>query len=405
MIGWKTTPSTNVEQDAGNQMAQVRLGDVLRGERATLGKSLLDVQRDLRIKATYIAAIENADLSAFDAPSFAAGYVRSYARYLKIDADWAYERFCAETGYAPTHGLGSGAVARDRMNAFAGTDMRVGGLSSLGNGPMLGQHRSGGTTIDLRALGSVAVLVALVCGLGYGAYSVLQEVQRVHLAPIDQAPAVVAQLDPLENVAPVAPEKQAALDVLPATPVTDGLAGERMFRPEALDAPVLVSRDGPIAAIDPKSLGAVTPSFTDGGVQTAEAEGLPAGMGLSPVQVLGADAAEVEVIAVRPSWVRVQGADGAVIFEKVLNAGERFALPKLEEAPTLRTGESGAIYFAVNGQAYGPAGERGAVTKNIALSAEALTSTYQAADLAADADLAKFVNVADASATIAPPAQ
>ncbi|CAN0603690.1 unnamed protein product, partial [Ectocarpus sp. 12 AP-2014] len=28
------------------------LGDVMRGERATLGKSLLDVQRELKIKAT-----------------------------------------------------------------------------------------------------------------------------------------------------------------------------------------------------------------------------------------------------------------------------------------------------------------------------------------------------------------
>mgnify|MGYP007121940889 FL=1 len=28
---------------------ELRLGDIMRGERATLGKSLLDVQRDLRI--------------------------------------------------------------------------------------------------------------------------------------------------------------------------------------------------------------------------------------------------------------------------------------------------------------------------------------------------------------------
>ena len=38
----------------------IALGDELRGERATLGKTLLDIQRDLRIKAAYIAAIEDA---------------------------------------------------------------------------------------------------------------------------------------------------------------------------------------------------------------------------------------------------------------------------------------------------------------------------------------------------------
>ena len=58
------------------------LGDELRGERATLGKTLLDIQRDLRIKAAYIAAIEDAKPEVFPNPSFIAGYVRSYARYL-----------------------------------------------------------------------------------------------------------------------------------------------------------------------------------------------------------------------------------------------------------------------------------------------------------------------------------
>ena len=41
---------------------EILLGDALRGERATMGKSLLDVQIDLKIKASYIAAIENCDL-------------------------------------------------------------------------------------------------------------------------------------------------------------------------------------------------------------------------------------------------------------------------------------------------------------------------------------------------------
>src|SRR5690606_3642986 len=84
---------------------ELRLGDVMRGERATLGKSLLDVQRELRIRASYIAAIENCDISAFETPSFISGYVRSYARYLGMDADWTFRRFCEESGFQPPHGM------------------------------------------------------------------------------------------------------------------------------------------------------------------------------------------------------------------------------------------------------------------------------------------------------------
>lgn len=81
------------------------LGDIMRGERATMGKSLLDVQRELKIKATYISAIENTDPSAFDTPGFVAGYVRSYARYLGLDPEWTFKTFCEEGGFEVTHGM------------------------------------------------------------------------------------------------------------------------------------------------------------------------------------------------------------------------------------------------------------------------------------------------------------
>ena len=68
MIGWRSKPSTaGVDKPKGFDDFELRLGDLMRGERATLGKSLLDVQRELKIKATYIAAIENADVSAIEA--------------------------------------------------------------------------------------------------------------------------------------------------------------------------------------------------------------------------------------------------------------------------------------------------------------------------------------------------
>ena len=84
MIGMRASATADdSKQDGGANAAapgfddfEMRLGDIMRGERATMGKSLLDVQRELRIRASYVAAIENCDISAFDAPSFIAGYVR-----------------------------------------------------------------------------------------------------------------------------------------------------------------------------------------------------------------------------------------------------------------------------------------------------------------------------------------
>jgi hypothetical protein len=254
-------------------------------------------------------------------------------------------------------------------------------------------------------VGSILVLLLLIGGIGYGGWSVLQEVQKVTLAPVDQAPGVVADLDPLAGAGKTLADQQDSGEVaLAALPGQDALppapdALDRLYRPQALDVPVLVARDGPIAAIDPHSVGLLPVAET----QTAEAAQVqpqPA-FGETPVQVVAADAPEVELLAVRPAWVRVQAADGTVIFEKILDAGERYALPKLEEPPVMRVGESGALYFAVNGQTYGPAGERGSVTKNLVLSPEALTGKYALADLESDADLAKYSTaVADAAAVV-----
>ena len=68
------------------------------GERGLLGKSLLQVE-ELKIKAAYISAIENCDLAAFPNKGLLAGYVRSYARYLNLNGEEVYERFCKESGF------------------------------------------------------------------------------------------------------------------------------------------------------------------------------------------------------------------------------------------------------------------------------------------------------------------
>ena len=62
MIGRRFSRKTDKDEvePRGFDDFDIRLGDLMRGERATLGKSLLDVERELRIKAAYVAAIENA---------------------------------------------------------------------------------------------------------------------------------------------------------------------------------------------------------------------------------------------------------------------------------------------------------------------------------------------------------
>jgi cytoskeletal protein RodZ len=390
MIGWRSKPSTTEEdKPKGFDDFELRLGDLMRGERATLGKSLLDVQRELKIKATYIAAIENADLSAFETPGFVAGYVRSYARYLAMDPEWAFDRFCAEAGYSVSHGLSAAAAPQQIVKARARAEFS----DPLANPNASFIPRGEGllSQVEPGAVGSIAVLVTLIAAIGYGGWSVLQEVQRVQLAPVDEAPTVVAQIDPLANAGETAPQlvttRTEALDVADAgADVMD-----RLYRPQALDVPVLTSRDGPIAAINPREAG----MLADAGATSAVDDAIDEALG-AEVRVVASAQQGVEILAVRPAWVRVDAADGTVLFEKILDAGERFAVPALEEAPVFRTGNSGSVYFVVDGVTFGPVAPGANVVKDIALSPEALSTTLAEADLTSDEDLARFAT-ADAT--------
>jgi hypothetical protein len=205
---------------------------------------------------------------------------------------------------------------------------------------------------------------------------------------------------------------------------------DRLYRPEALDVPVMESRDGPIAAIDPDTIGALAPRSEEGFLASRDprSDQMPAlptfdrsGPGfaaapdsaatglqgdavarldtenlLPPVQVVETVSPGVSLLAVRPSWVRVRAADGTVVFEKILDAGEEFDVPMTEGAHTLRAGNAGSLYFSVNGTTYGPAGQGASVVSDIVLTPDALQGGFALANAEEDRDLARFVAVAEA---------
>lgn len=421
--GYLRSKAVEAADSQGFDTFELRLGDLMRGERATIGKSLLDVQRELKIKAAYIAAIENADPSAFDTPGFIAGYVRSYARYLNMDPDWAFETFCRESGFNTVLGMSVVASTARPLREERVTSTGLGkDIFSGQSTPFLPSTPGMFSNIEPRAIGSVLVLVALLSGLGYGGYTVLREIQKVTLAPVDQPPTVVAEVGSLAG----ADQPEAEATEFASIEVPSAEAFDRLYRPEALDVPVLVPRDGPIASLDPATvgtlgptssrpatpLGTVTATAPAGDVVSSPADADVDGVEQVLASVLGAaptdpaavvvttgPAPKVELVAVREAWVRVNGPDGSVLFEGILAPGDTFEVPGTEGASKLRVGESGALYMAVDGVPYGPVGPAGQVSSNVALSADAITSAYAQADLAAEQRLADYVAVASAAQT------
>jgi len=402
------------EHPKGFDDFELRLGDIMRGERATLGKSLLDVQRELKIKAAYISAIENSDPTAFEIPGFVAGYVRSYARYLNLDPEWAYKLFCDEGKFQTAHGM-SPAASGLRKAEIPGGKPRVDPFSDP-KASFVPKAPSFLSRIEPAAVGSVAVLVALIGLIGYGGMAVLSEVQKVRIAPVEQAPVVVTELDPMAG----SPEP-IAFEVDSQPPSTGSF--DRIYRPGALDVPVMTARDAPIATLDPRENGALVDqprlAASEGPRKVPRVTGAAAPREFADLRPDVA-VAEAEVVdtpqvvedappgvvmfAVRPAWVRVKSASGAVIFEKVMEPGDEFVLPATEEPATLRTGNAGSVYFLVGGETYGPAGEGPSIASNVAMGPEDLRGTFAIADLEADSALKRYAEARAAAETPVPAA-
>ena len=376
---------------------RVSLGDEMRGERASLGKSLLDVQRDLRIKAAHIDAIENSDPGAVPYKGFVTGYVRAYARYLGMDEDVVLRRFCEESGFEPGNGAlaqngaqKAGAPRRDSAAAGARRD----DLDAVIAGSRLAAaSRSASVNADLgatlRGLGSLAVLATLVGGLGYGAWSLLENIQRVDFAPLPQAPDALAAAPDLDAMTRIA-----RAGAVPA-PIIDAAALAAVYAMQEVAPPRMEMRDGPISALDPARSGvyAAAPQAPGGdalslpldpalaaavaaAVETvlAESDSAAAPVGAAPGAPKG-----VALVADGDAWVRVRNATGGVVHEALMKAGQVWRAPEGAEGLTLRAGNAGGVFLEVDGARYGPLGQPGAVVSNILLDAEAVRRVFSVA--------------------------
>jgi cytoskeletal protein RodZ len=69
------------------------LGEEFRSAREARGLTLSDVAEAIHIRSVYLTAIENDDWPAIGAPVYVRGFLRTYARFLGLNAEEAVARF------------------------------------------------------------------------------------------------------------------------------------------------------------------------------------------------------------------------------------------------------------------------------------------------------------------------
>jgi hypothetical protein len=245
----------------------------------------------------------------------------------------------------------------------------------------------------LRGLGAVAALAALVSGLGYGAWAVLENIQRVDFAQRDEAPEATIAPPEFGSIGRI-------IQASAAAPIIDAAALAAVYAAQEAPPPEPPQRDGPIAALDP-DLSGVYGRPTAEQIARAEETLEPArGLDRSGLPLAAATPAEANLIALaetapspappapkgvrlvfaEDAWVRVRDGAGAVLHEALMRAGGEWRAPEAAEGLTLRAGNAGGVFVEVDGALYGPLGGRGAVVSGLALEPAALVGALPKAD-------------------------
>lgn len=342
----------------------VTLGDKLRGERATLGKTLDDIQKETRLRIEFLLGIENADITAFPAPSFIAGYVRSYASHLNLDPDECFNQFCKESGFI---GLQSEIDGKKRNKVIKPTKL----LDEPILNPQIQKKKINNGILNnfsFSGLFSLTALLVLILGLGYGGVTVLNEVQKVNLSPINQPPSV-------QSISSTSIDENSFFDDVESnnTNIASNSDLEKFYRPTELVLPLMTPRDGPISAIDP-AISGVYVEDKNSVISESNQEDIIQ-VKKNP-QVIEEDLPSVYVVAQKPAWVRIYEPNGNILFENILDTGQRYEVPQSAQNAMLRAGNSGSVYLMIDNNFYGPLGTATGVAKKVNLRAETILQNY-----------------------------
>jgi cytoskeleton protein RodZ len=292
------------------------VGELLRDRREELGLDLDEVAESLRIKAIYLAALEQGRAQDLPGPAYAIGFIRAYAQYLGFDSDRVLERYKAET-----------AEVHARPDLALPVPL---GTRSLPGGPIL--------------------LVGLILALcGYGTWYYLSTGERSRP----------------ERVAPVPVELRAALPPPAAAPPSmpaAATAGDARIN-TGLGSP----GDTAPAPADEATATATGPGSTMPGstAPTTETTAAPTGNNGA-----GGTAGQIDIRALADCWIQVRSTDQTIVFSRVLKAGETYHVPRA--GLFLRTGNAGALAVAVDGKPAPAIGSIGTLRRKVALDPQAL---------------------------------
>lgn len=324
-------------------------GADLRAARERLGWDLPDVAAMLRIRSSYLEALENGRLNDLPGNVYAVGFLRTYATALGLDVEEVSRRFRAEAGEIPRYSELVFPVPLPERGLPAGALILL-GLILLG-GAYIGWFRlSGEGRLPAESVPPVPA----------------------RLAALAEAPVPVPVPLPTDRPSAVGPGAAP-----PAPPPAEDIG---LFEPRhaAADLP----RSQPQApAPGPAPIEDMHVASMSGGTATTaiampvpppmrppEPPPRPTG---APGNAANPDAGRIVLRFTGDTWVQVKERGGEALLTRVMKAGETYPVPDRGNL-ILNTGNAGRVEILVDGVEVPSIGGPGSVRKDVSLDPDLL---------------------------------
>lgn len=359
----------------------VSLGDRMRGLRASKGKCLTDVEKEILIKREHIVAIEQANLDGFKTKWVIPGYVRTYSKYLGMDPDDGYAWFCRESGYEPQIGIllkPCGDSENPRLSQKTNYRERW-KLGSKNKKKLFYANQSLNRSIFdnklLQKIWSSVLVCCVAIGIGYiglvsyDAINSSRQDSTISIISIDTNPEEVnfsTNPNDTTNVGTIV-NNQSNLISTSETTMGSIIRGEYGLYSAEIDS----SQTADVSSMIVTAIEDDLQLFEEGDRMVLDET-------ISPIAVNQEfiDPNQVFIVSSRAAWVNISKPDGTVIKEEILAAGVEYLVPQDIGQLELWAGNSGSIFFVVGDKVYGPAGKGTSVVKNVDLSAVEIRSQF-----------------------------
>ncbi len=411
--------------DSGSEhMTEQGVGALLQASRLRCGEDLQDIAHHLRIRYTYLQALEDGRVKDLPGLTYAIGFIRAYSEYLGLDSNEIVRRFKSETSKVgrktelvfptpiPEGGIPGGAIILvgvfvaalayggwyvstvreglfddyiapipDRLMAMISLDPAVESLPAEPEPPLPEIASEAPSPAEPSPSSATAAVPAMPMA------EIPTDTPAVATAPAPPAMPVpnveVAALTP-PPPASTPPETPSAppAPVAPA-PLTPETA--RAPAPVSPQAPAEATRVAPPAApsrvVEPTAaeqalldVPAAPPAPPQAPPQISQQAAVSATPASDDGRVFGMENenSRITLRATMDSWIQIRDSiDNRLVMTRLMRTGDRYRVPA-QEALVLVTGNAGALEIIVDGAPVPSLGPVGAVRRNVLLDAEKL---------------------------------